>query len=203
MSASGVAGGSGCDADAVVHINLFIKPSDGGLFGVHMESSLNTIAMLRRHATVVAKFEDRASSVKLLYGGMTLEDHHTLEDVGVSGSGSTIFAVGRAVKAGRIEPTASGYKSSSGNTGGGRVDVGTSTPVEIFIKLNEGRLIHLEMDSLMDTMGKVRQHHKLVAILRNWASSLRFTFDGRFLKDDETLGGVGVALSGSWIFAVP
>ena len=160
--------------------------------------------MLRRHATVVAKFEDKASSVKLIYGKMILEDHHTLEVARVAGSGSTIRAAGWTVKAGRFGPTASGDKRSSGNTGGGGVDVMTTTPVEILIKFNEGRLILLEMDSLMDKVEKVRTHHKLICFLQDWAFRCQFIFQGRILKEDDTLADIGVAINGSsWIYAIP
>ena len=195
--------------EAVIPIHLLIKTLDEShdLFGLSMDSSLDTIAMLRRHPAMTTRFGDKASTVKLLYAGKTLTDSMTLENVGVPGSEGMIYALGRKVRASRVGPTASGGSSSS-NTGKRKIDVitknvMTNTTVEIFIHARGDRLIHLEMDSLNDRMDKVRTHHKLVHHLRDWANRCRFTFQGRILKEEDTLASVGVALYGSWIYAVP
>ena len=196
----------------LVPVHLYIKTFDKtrNLFGLTMLSSLHTIAMLRMHPAMLERFGENASSVKLVYGGKTLEDTQTLEDTKVPGREGTIHAFARSVQAG-IRPTASGGSSSS-NKGKRKVEVTTkcamtTTPVQIFIKAENGlvdRLIKLEMDSLMDKIEKVRTHHKLICYLQDWAFRCQFTFQGRILKEDDTLADIGVAINGSsWIYAVP
>ena len=92
--------------DVRISVTFFVKfvdykGQDAQEFQVRMESSLDTVAMVRRHGVMVARLGDRAASLRLIKGGLNLEDHFTLEEigrrVGLAGYGDTVWAVGRRI----------------------------------------------------------------------------------------------------------
>lgn len=211
----------------VIPIHLIIKTMDErrNSFYLTMTSSLNTVAMLRKHPTMLERFGEESSSVTLVYAGKTLLDTQTMEDIDVPPNEGTIHAIARTVQAGpkaaasegsscitkgkrkiNVQTGAESAASGSSSKGMRKIDAKTTTPVTIFIKAQNGlvdRVFKMEMESLMDTIGKVRTHHLLKYWLQGWASKAELIFQGQILKDDDTLAHIGVAPYGSCIYAVP
>ena len=88
------------DKEVKIPVTLLIKfidwacpTKDKPRFFVVMESSLDTIGMLRQHPDMIEHLGERAAIAKLIFGRKTLQDEETLEDVGFHGKGDEILAL--------------------------------------------------------------------------------------------------------------